>query len=253
MDNTTNTTMKYLEIESLQKVTAFLSDRKVGARVLDGRVEAFSCKAAGDDKKLMKRLEQTMLEELATSPKPDVTAASPLGSLTDASTRTLLIRLISTLNASFPDYDFSTAKADDFVKEPDTRRVVFNINKALSDVTTESAGFTEQLWGAINEVIKLPECSVYSYIPDLDEDPLSTGTLWSFNYFFVNNTEKKIVFFTCLARSKNAARAATKRSEDDLSDNEGDMGVFDDDGTAAQQDDDADDDAFFDWDDDVDM
>ena len=72
----------------------------------------------------------------------------------------------------------STAKADDFVKEPDTRRVVFNINKALSDVTTESAGFTEQLWGAINEVIKLPECSVYSYIPDLDEDPLSTGTLY---------------------------------------------------------------------------
>jgi len=55
------------------------------------------------------------------------------------------------------------------------------------------------------------------------------------------------VFFTCLARSKNAARAATKRSEDDLSDDEGDMGVFDDDGTAAQQDDDADDDAFFDW------
>lgn len=146
VDNTTNTTMKYLEIESLQKVTAFLSDRKVGARVLDGRVEAFSCalgsggaaripwlgargprwrgvyaylrwdvwrvgagKAAGDDKKLMKRLEQTMLEELATSPKPDVTAASPLGSLTDASTRTLLIRLISTLNASFPDYDFRCA------------------------------------------------------------------------------------------------------------------------------------------------
>ena len=55
------------------------------------------------------------------------------------------------------------------------------------------------------------------------------------------------MFFTCLARSKNAARAATKRSEDDLSDDEGDMGVFDDDGTAAQQDDDADDDAFFDW------
>ena len=35
--------MKYLEIESLQKLTTFLSGRRVGLHVLEGRVEAFSC------------------------------------------------------------------------------------------------------------------------------------------------------------------------------------------------------------------
>jgi len=134
-------------------------------------------KAVGADRKLLKKLDQALVEELATSPKPEVTARSPLGPLTDSSTRVLLIRLISTLNASFPDYDFTNVKADNFVKEPDTRMVIQNINKALCDVMADTRGFNDQLWGAIHEVIKVPECQVYSYIPDLDEDPLSSGTL----------------------------------------------------------------------------
>lgn len=36
--------MKYLEIESLSKLTNFLTGLEVGQRVLDGRVEAYSCK-----------------------------------------------------------------------------------------------------------------------------------------------------------------------------------------------------------------
>lgn len=247
--------MKYLEIESLQKLTTFLSDLEVGARVLDGRVEAFAYKAAGQDKKLMKKLESALVEEIATSPKPEVAASSPLGNLSDSATRLLFIRLISTLNASFPDYDFSNVKPDNFTKESDTRSVMIGINKYLCDVATDNAGFSEQLWGAINEVIKLKECSVYSYIPDLDSDPLSTGTLWSFNYFFVNDTEKKIVFFTCVARSKSSALARRRRNgdEDALSDDDDVDDTGAEGGQAAQQDDDDDDDAFFEWDDDVDM
>ena len=68
-------------------------------------------------------------------------------------------------------------KADNFTKGPDTSRVMLNINKALCEVDSATAGFTDQLWGAINEVIKLREAMVYSYIPDLDSDPLSTGSL----------------------------------------------------------------------------
>ena len=39
-----------------------------------------------------------------------------------------------------------------------------------------------------------------SYNPDLDSDPYcEDGTLWSFNYFFYNKKENKMVFFTCCA------------------------------------------------------
>ena len=39
-----------------------------------------------------------------------------------------------------------------------------------------------------------------SYNPDLDSDPYcEDGSLWSFNYFFFNKKENKMVFFTCCA------------------------------------------------------
>ena len=46
--------MKLLENPRLSALTAFLSQRRLGERVLDGRVEAFSCERAGEDKKLAK-------------------------------------------------------------------------------------------------------------------------------------------------------------------------------------------------------
>jgi len=63
-----------------------------------------SGKRGGDDKKLSKKLEQKIVNELSSSPEG---GTSPLGPLSDASVRALLIDLIITLNASFPDYDFS--------------------------------------------------------------------------------------------------------------------------------------------------
>jgi hypothetical protein len=66
-----------------------------------------SGKRAGADKKLSKVLEQQYVEEAAL---PDgLPAVSPIGSLAEASTRKLMIDLISTMNASFPDYDFRYA------------------------------------------------------------------------------------------------------------------------------------------------
>ncbi|KAH8092692.1 RNA polymerase III core binding protein [Aureococcus anophagefferens] len=35
--------------------------------------------------------------------------------------------------------------------------------------------------------------------------PFSEGALWSFNYFFFNKTLKRIVYFSCVARSKYSA------------------------------------------------
>lgn len=66
-------------------------------------------KKAGSDKKLYKSLEQQYQEEIARSPDPSVLSVSPFGPLTEKSSRLTLIELISTLNAAFPDYDFSWA------------------------------------------------------------------------------------------------------------------------------------------------
>ena len=98
------------------KTQAFLTNRHLGDRVIDGRVEAFSCKRAGDDKKLSKQLERQYADEASSSPA-SLDTNSPLGALGAATTRRLLIDLISTMNASFPDHDFSGLRPEQFCRE----------------------------------------------------------------------------------------------------------------------------------------
>jgi hypothetical protein len=57
--------MKYLENERLEALSAFLNNREMGGRMINGRIEAYSCKRAGDDKKLSKLLEAKIIEDCA--------------------------------------------------------------------------------------------------------------------------------------------------------------------------------------------
>ncbi len=53
------------------------------------------------------------------------------------------------------------------------------MNKQLAEVMqTEGGPLAEHLWGAINDTIALADCTVYSYIPDLESDPFSLGSLY---------------------------------------------------------------------------
>eukprot|EP01028_Stygiella_incarcerata_P002059 TRINITY_DN1384_c0_g1_i2.p4 TRINITY_DN1384_c0_g1~~TRINITY_DN1384_c0_g1_i2.p4 ORF type:complete len:116 (+),score=28.84 TRINITY_DN1384_c0_g1_i2:736-1083(+) len=60
----------------------------------------------------------------------------------------------------------------------------------------------EEMWRAINGVIDLSTCDVYSYRMDpegqFDEEG---GKVWEFNYFFYNKRLGKVVLFACNARS----------------------------------------------------
>ncbi|GAB9469006.1 Rna polymerase iii transcription repressor [Globisporangium polare] len=224
--------MKYLEENALTWLNSVLGSYEIGDRVLCSKIEAYSCKKAGSDKKLAKNLELYYQQELeALSASKDLLSSSPLGPLTSAATRKLLINLISTMNASFPDYDFSTVKPEQFCKELDYRLAIQRINHDLAElIDAESNGFVEKMWEAIAETIKLDECEVYSYIPDMDSDPFSDGTLWSFNYFFYNRNQKKILYFTCM--SKGLAY------DDDLDDDEmmEDSEMFDEDADESVED-----------------
>ncbi|KAL9976182.1 hypothetical protein ACROYT_G013450 [Oculina patagonica] len=222
--------MKLLENARLDTLSAAISTDK-GDSQIDGRIESYSCKMAGSDKKLYKTLnEGSAPNELQALSPPQTTipgSISPTNSsypgilanarqrslstgsqdeavLCDTISRKMLFYLISTLNASFnPDYDFSNVKSHEFSREPSLQVVVDAINGNLLAISGESfVALKSGLWAAIDEEINLAECDIFSYNPDLDSDPYGEeGSLWSFNYFFYNKKMKRILFFTCRATS----------------------------------------------------
>jgi Maf1 regulator len=151
-----------------------------------------------------------------------------IGDFGEIGTRRLMTDLILTLNASFPDYDFASIKPCDFEKIH-VSNAVRRINERFSEMAVEKVSFLSDLWNAMDDVVRLAECDVYSYAPqarDEDDDPLSFLTqtlidsvdqqndnssvssstptvLWSFNFFFVNKSLKRIVFFTCVERMRS--------------------------------------------------
>ncbi|KAL5022292.1 hypothetical protein ScPMuIL_001447 [Solemya velum] len=212
--------MKLLENSRFEAINSAMSMELENSRI-DGRIESYSCKMAGNDKRLYK----TLNNEGGNSPSDLQALAPPQSTMSHSpskqysrsfsdgegshlcdtiSTRTLFY-LISTLNASFnPDYDFSNAKSEEFSKEPSLQWVVNGIDSQLNATAGDTFGtlLKQQLWSALDEEILLPECDIYSYNPDLASDPYGEeGCIWSFNYFFYNKKMKRIVFFTCRATS----------------------------------------------------
>ena len=97
------------------EVNMMLAGLQTGSSVIEGRLDLYSCKLAGADKEVSKSLEQSYLDELASldelgSSPASAPGTSPVGPLTDSSNRKTLITLVLTLNASFPDYDFSSLR-----------------------------------------------------------------------------------------------------------------------------------------------
>ncbi|XP_046336988.1 repressor of RNA polymerase III transcription MAF1 homolog [Haliotis cracherodii] len=212
--------MKLLENSRFEAVNSALAIELENCRI-DGRIESYSCKMAGNDKRLFKLLSSEANEGgnatgglQALSPPQSTLSHSPVRQyshsyegesyLCDTISTKTLFYLISTLNASFnPDYDFSNAKSDEFSREPSPQFVVNGIDSQLFASAGDTFGALKpHLWAAIEEEINLQDCDVYSYNPDLASDPYGEeGCIWSFNYFFYNRKMKRIVFFTCRATS----------------------------------------------------
>lgn len=228
--------MKLLESSRFEVVNSALF-LESGDTKIHGRIESYSCKMIGVDKQAYKKFNSDnpnpqSLEALSpptTSGFPsggvgggggrqrtfsrtyssshsdddvDVAAATDAldnPTLCDVISRKTLFYLISTLNAAFPDYDFSDTRGSDFSKEPSLQHVMNNVDNLLSVTATDRyAKVHASLWSTLNEEISLPDCDIYSYDPDLMSDPFGeAGSLWSFNYFFYNRKLKRIVFFTC--------------------------------------------------------
>jgi len=157
------------------------------------RVESYSCKMAGNDKRLYKLLTTDSTEVQALSPPQTYIGSPALGTPTvgpnaipivfvrsssitsgthsleqqpqmcNTINRKILFHLISTLNMSFhPDYDFTDAKSDEFSLEPNLSWTMSSVKSNLSAALGDSyATFEQQLWSAIEEEIQLKECEIY--------------------------------------------------------------------------------------------
>ena len=154
-------------------------------------------KHAGDDKRLSKELHAQLIEEFQTS-SPQIaplsssamrlvrqgsreevvqaaSCTSPLGPMSSSQSRRLLIRLIGTLNATFPDYDFSDLRANQFeevdeiegirteidslVLEPAARVLASSSSSGSTVVVGVQAGdLLSKFWDVLDDVICLEDC-----------------------------------------------------------------------------------------------
>ncbi|XP_009610710.1 uncharacterized protein LOC107794885 [Nicotiana tabacum] len=192
--------MKYLEYTPLDRINDFLSHVNLGERTIKGCLEAYSCKHTGTDKKLSLSLENEIFDYLGRS--SDTDSSSPVEYLSCRSSRKTLIYLLLTLYHMYPDYDFSAVKAHQFFTEEswDSFKQIFDIymfeaSKEWLDAN-EGSPLLETLYKALDEVVKVAECEIYTYNPEADADPfLERGAIWSYHFFFYNRKLKRVVSF----------------------------------------------------------
>ncbi|CAF3325413.1 unnamed protein product [Rotaria socialis] len=236
--------MKLLENSKLEAISSTLS---IHTPVCDiaTRVESYSCKMAGDSKKLYKQLRNepgtsphdleilgpsqtqspTYNSSFLITPPPQILHAHPIArsmSSDDESTiaktipRKTLIFLISTLNAAFePDYEFSSCTSHDFSRETNFELLKTEIDtRFLSSIGDHYRSLSSELWSTVDEEINVKESEIFSYCPDGTSDPFSeSGIIWSFNFFFYNRKLRRILYLTCRADSKTSTNEADNDDE----------------------------------------
>ncbi|CAB4068058.1 Repressor of RNA polymerase III transcription MAF1 homolog [Lepeophtheirus salmonis] len=153
--------MKLLESSRFEVINSALFVESPESMIV-GSIESYSCKMIGTEKQLYKRFNQSgpspyTLEALSPpkngyggySVSPGQTQCysrswcssrssdDEEGALCDTISRKTLFYLISTLNISFPDYDFSDARSSEFSKEPSLQYVMNNVDSLMSVTATE--------------------------------------------------------------------------------------------------------------------
>uniref|UniRef100_A0A7S0BBV0 Repressor of RNA polymerase III transcription n=1 Tax=Rhodosorus marinus TaxID=101924 RepID=A0A7S0BBV0_9RHOD len=211
--------MKFLEHSGLADLEMKLSGLEVGDFVLDSKFEAYSCKLAMGDKELSKSLDRRFNEEMERSQRsPQYLSLSPVGPLTESTSRRTLLNLICTLNAAYPDYDFSTLTLDCLTREKSVESVVRRIDSNLEQVyKCLGQSLRTALWTAIDEVIAPNDCEIYSYVSDNEETPFDMEfEVWSTHLFFYNKRQKKVLLVSLSAYNRFALETIEEEEADDM-------------------------------------
>lgn len=148
-----------------------------------------------------------------------------LGTHSFAEARRLLVHLVNTMNACFPDYDFryisvgelvslfliylfsfSSVTPEAFEHVENFVDVYITINYHLSFLVERIVpGFLQDLWASIKDSINIRNASIYSYTShggevESDHHVDDELCLFSFDYFFVDESSNKILFFSCMTK-----------------------------------------------------
>ncbi|KAF0328968.1 AP-1 complex subunit sigma-1 [Colletotrichum gloeosporioides] len=220
--------MEYLPLQDFDAVTGALNFNTPDCNVTGG-CDLYTTKSTGSDKKLYKNIDKDLSSQhaallklgaslsppdreamLATSPNMQMFShSSAFGPLSELSSRRTFAYLIATLNASHQHYDFShVLRPGDFKRERNLRRVMGNLDSILQNVRphvearpVEQATSSEtkavwgpQCWAKIDKEMRLNECTVFSYNPDVDPFEEDESAIWAAHYFFFNRALKRVAY-----------------------------------------------------------
>ncbi|KAK1654699.1 Maf1 regulator-domain-containing protein [Colletotrichum phormii] len=220
--------MKYLPLQDFDAVTGALNFNTPDCNVTGG-CDLYTTKSTGSDKKLYKNIDKDLSSQhaallklgaslsppdreamLATSPNMQMFShSSAFGPLSELASRRTFAYLIATLNASHQHYDFShVLRPGDFKKQRNLRRVMGNLDSILQNVRphvearpVEQATSSEtkpvwgpQCWSKIDKEMRLNECTVFSYNPDVDPFEEDESAIWAAHYFFFNRALKRVAY-----------------------------------------------------------
>jgi len=116
-------------------------------------------------------------------------------------------------NESFHDHDFGTTKPHEF-KAQSQSECMMAVNKCLAFQKDQDAQFLNKLWGHVNEAVDMRHCEIFSYEPDLNDDPFSDGMVWQFNFFIFNKSKGRIVYFSCIAKKADMDESFDERTDE---------------------------------------
>eukprot|EP00914_Ancora_sagittata_P007214 GHVO01014273.1.p1 GENE.GHVO01014273.1~~GHVO01014273.1.p1 ORF type:complete len:241 (-),score=33.05 GHVO01014273.1:244-966(-) len=209
--------LSYLENAAVNRVSAYISDLDVGDRILKGLINLFS---VSEKRKGDKLLHTRLINELEALQCGSSEGDSSLIGETVEESADILIKLFDAMNLSYPDYDFSTASAKNFSKEPDFGYVFSNINYQLSFLAEkQDPGFVKELWDALQGSLELPASDIYSYRREgddceADDGEESSGYLFAFDYFFMDKSLHRLLYFSCVTRQKVRVELPTSPCDD---------------------------------------
>jgi AP-1 complex subunit sigma 1/2 len=220
--------MKYLPVQDFEAVTSALNYNTPDCHVTGG-CDLYTTKSTGSDKKLYKSIDKDLSSQhaaliklgaslsppdrqhmLATSHSMQLfSRSSAFGPLSELSSRRTFAYLIATLNASHPHYDFShVLRPGDFSRQKNLRNVMVNLDSILQNVRPgfEAKSYSSSLgsdsnsvwgphcWSLIDKEMRLNECTIFSYNPDVDPFEEDESAIWAVHYFFFNRALKRVAY-----------------------------------------------------------
>lgn len=219
---------QYLPVQDFEAVTSALNFNTPDCNVTGG-CDLYTTKSTGSDKKLYKNIDKDLNSQhaallklgaslsppdrehmLATSPSMQLFShSSAFGPLSELSSRRTFAYLIATLNASHPHYDFShVLRPGDFKRERNLKRVMVNLDSILQTVrpgfearsfnssfgSEANSAWGPECWALIDKEMRLNECTIFSYQPEVDPFEENESAIWASHYFLFNRALKRVAY-----------------------------------------------------------